>query len=182
MENVSKNENDQRLQVEVVDIEQFTKEGKNPPHGKHYNVKVNGKHYVFDKQVVSGQDILQVAGFCPVECYWVYQKLKGCDFEKIDLTEQVDLAQPGIEEFTVKPTEVFHYFMDDEPETTDQKQLTPNQILQAAGITPVSDYYLVRLNVDGSQTSFKDNAEQPIQMVCPAVKFVSAFRGETGVS
>lgn len=182
MEKKVSNSEDQHFQDEIVDIEAFTKEGKIPPHGKQYKVKINDTHYVFEQEVEFGKEILQKAGFLPVECYWLYQKLKGCDFEKIDLNEKVDLAKPGIEQFVVKPTEVFNYFVDDEPETTDQKELTPNQILEAAGLTPVSDYYLVRLNADGTQTSFKDSPTTPIKMVCPAVKFVSAFRGETGVS
>ena len=127
-------------------------------------------------------EIMEKAGITPAECFWLYQKLKHCDFEKIDLTEKVDLAKHGIEHFVVKPTEVFHYFVDKEPETTDQKELTPNQILEAASITPISDYYLVRINADGSQDSFKDSPDTAIKMVCPAVKFVSAFRGEMTVS
>jgi hypothetical protein len=166
----------------IVDLEQFTKEGKVPPHGKHYRVKVNEKEVIFDKQIVTGKKILAKAGFHHPECHWLYQKLKGCDFDKIDLDEKVDLAKPGIEHFTVKPTEVFNYFVDGEPETTDKKSITPNQILEAAGITPVKDYYLVKVNADGSQESFKDTPDVPIKMLCPAVKFVSAFRGETPVS
>ncbi|MBK6826074.1 MAG: multiubiquitin domain-containing protein [Chitinophagaceae bacterium] len=166
----------------VIDLEQFTKEGKVPPLGQRYKVKVGEKEVILDKQIVTGREIFEAAGYKPPECHWLYQKLKGCDFEKIDLDEKVDLAKPGIEHFVVKPTEVFHYFVDAEPETTDQKQMTPNQILENAGITPVKDYYLVRINADGSQDSFIDKADTPIKMVCPAVKFVSAFRGETPVS
>lgn len=166
----------------IIDLEAFTREGKKPPHGKKYKVKVGDHYFIFDHHIVTGKEILEKAGISPVECYWLYQKLKGCDFEKIDLTEPVDLAQGGIEQFVVRPTEVFHYFVDGEPETTDQKEMTPNQILENAGITPVKDYYLVRINPDGSQDSFKDTPDKPIKMVCPAVKFVSAFRGETPVS
>lgn len=168
--------------TELIDLEQFTKEGKVPPSGKHYRVKVGEKQFIFDKQIVTGSEILEKAGYSHLECHWLYQKLKGCDFEKIDLDEKVDLAKPGIEHFIVKPTEVFHYYVDGEPETTDQKELTPNQILGNAGSTPVSDYYLVKVNPDGSQESYKDTPDTPIKMVCPAVKFVSAFRGETPVS
>lgn len=166
----------------VIDLEQFTKEGKVPPHGQHYKVKVGEKELIFDKQIVTGREILEKAGYKHPECQWLYKKLKGCDFEKIDLDEKVDLARPGIEHFVVKPTEVFHYFVDGEPETTDQKEMTPNQILSDAGITPVSDYYLVKVNPDGSQESYKDTPDKAIKMVCPAVKFVSAFKGETPVS
>lgn len=166
----------------IIDLEAFTKEDKKPPHGKKYKVKVGDHYFIFDHHIVTGKEILEKAGIAPVECYWLYQKLKGCDFEKIDLAEPVDLAQGGIEQFVVRPTEVFHYFVDGEPETTDLKEMTPNQILENAGITPVKDYYLVRINPDGSQDSFKDTPDKSIKMVCPAVKFVSAFRGETPVS
>jgi hypothetical protein len=168
--------------TEVVDLEQFAKEGKVPPHGKHYKVKVGEKVVIFEKQVVTGREIQVGAGYKHPECHWLFQKMKGCDFEKVDLDEKVDLAKDGVEHFAVKPTEVFHYFVDGEPETTDQKEMTPNQILGAAGLSPVKDYYIVRINPDGSQDSFKDSPDKPIKMVCPAVKFVSAFRGETPVS
>lgn len=169
-------------QQEVVDIEACTREGKIPSAGKWYRVKVGKNYHIFLKQFVTGREILENAGITETECVWLYQKLKDCDFEKIDLTEKVNLAKPGIEQFITKPTEVFHYFVDGEPETTDKKELTPNQILEAAGITPVKDYYLMKINADGSQQSFADSADTPLKMVCPAVKFVSVFRGETPVS
>jgi len=167
---------------EIVDIEQCTKEDRIPSEGKWYRVKVGNDYYVFLKQFVTGKEILEKAGITDTECFWLYQKLKNCDFERISLTEKVNLAKPAIEHFVVKPTEVFHYFVDNEPETTEEKELTPNQILEAAGITPVSNYYLVRINADGGQESFANTPDKPIRMVCPAVKFVSVFRGETPVS
>lgn len=167
---------------EIIDVEAFTKDGKKPPVGKKYKVKIGGHYFIFAHHIVTGRELLEKAGITPIECFWLYQKLKDCDFEKIDLTEKVDLANGGIEHFVVKPTEVFNYFVDNEPETTDQKELTPNEMLEAAGLTPVSDYYLVRINADGSQTALKDSPNTPLKMVCPAVKFISAFRGETNVS
>lgn len=145
----------QEPQDEIIDVEDFTKDAKKPPVGKKYKVKIGGHYYIFDHQLVTGRELLEKAGITPIECFWLYQKLKDCDFEKIDLKEKVDLAKGGIEHFVVKPTEVFNYFVDNEPETTDEKELTPNQILEAAGLTPVADYYLVRINSDGSQTSSK---------------------------
>lgn len=182
MENKEKLDGGTEPQKEVIDIEDFTKHDRIPDEGKWYRVRVGTEYFIFLKQFVTGREILEKAGIKPAECHWLYQKLKGCDFEKIDLDEKVNLAKGGIEHFVVKPTEVFHYFVDGEPETTDRKELTPNQILEQAGITPVKDYYLVRVNVDGSQHSYKDTPEVPIKMTCPAVKFVSVFRGEMPVS
>ena len=182
MENETEKSRGQEPHDEIIDVEAYTKEGKKPPVGKKYKVKISGHTYIFDHHVVTGRELLEKAGITPLECFWLYQKLKDCDFEKIDLTEKVDLANGGVEHFVVKSTEVFNYFVDNEPETTDQKELTPNQILEAAGLTPVGDYYLVRIDTDGSQTSLKDSPDTLLKMVCPAVKFVSAFRGETNVS
>ena len=105
----------------------------------------------------------------------------GCDFEKIGLDEEVDLSKPGIEKFTVKPPEVFYYTVDGESETTDKHSLTPNEILQLAGLNP-NDYYLIQINPDNTQISYKDNPNTHIQMKCPGLKFISAFRSGTQVA
>ena len=175
-------QDDEKVTIEVIDIEIFTKEGKKPPIGHRYKIRVGDQSYIFDHHIITGQDIFNKIGLTPVECFWLYQKLKGCDFERVHLQDEINLIEHKVETFIVKPTEVFHYTVDGEPETTDEKEMTPNKILEDAGITPVSDYYLIRINADGSQDSFKDTPDTPIKMVCPAVKFVSAYRGETPVS
>jgi len=167
---------------EVIDLEAYTKSDKKPDVGKRYKVRVDNEFYIFDHHIVTGKEILIKVGKTPIECYSLYQKLKNCDFEKIDLNEKVDLTKPGIEHFVVKPPEVFYYAVDDEMETTDQKVLTPNQILELAGIKPISDYYLIQKNPDGTEISYKGQPTMPITMLCPAMKFVSIYNGETPVS
>ncbi|MDB4582385.1 multiubiquitin domain-containing protein [Draconibacterium sp.] len=167
---------------EVIDVEVYTKSDKKPPVGKRYKVKVDNEYFVFDNQFATGKEILEKAYKTPVECFTLYQKFKHCDFEKIDLNEKVDLAKSGIEHFVVKPPEIFHYTVDGEPETTELKELTPNKILELAGIKPVSDYYLVLKNPDGSEISYKGKPEEPITMLCIGMNFVSIYNGETPVS
>jgi len=168
--------------AEIADLEALTLAGLTPEHGKHYKVKIDDKHYVFHHHLVTGTQILEKAGKIPVECHSLYLKARDCDFELIRPHEEVNLIERKVEHFVTKPPVVFHYFVDNEPETTEESELTANQILELAGILPVSDYYLVRINEDGSETSYKDIPNKPIKMVCPAVKFVSIFRGETPVS
>lgn len=167
---------------EVIDLEAYSKADKKPPLGKKYKVKIDDEYYIFDHHIVTGKEILEKAGKVPVECHSLYKKLKHCDFEKVDLKEKIDLAEHGIEHFVVKPPLVFHYTVDAEPETTEEKELTPNQILELAGITPINDYYLVQINSDGSQISYVDKPNEPIKMKCPAMKFISAYRGKVEVS
>lgn len=149
---------------------------------KLHKVLVNGDKFEFNNSVVTGEEILIKVGKIPPECHSLYQKLKGCDFEKLSLDEEVDLSNPGIEKFIVKPPEIFHYTLDDEPETSDSNSLTANQILQNGGIESVKDYYLIEIDSCGSEISHKESPEAPIEMRCPGSKFVSVFRGEMPVS
>jgi hypothetical protein len=148
---------------------------------KKFKIKVDNQIFEFDKSIVTGSEILTKAGKTPIECYSLYQKFKGCDFEKISLDEPVDLSKPGLEQFTVKEAEVFNYTVDGEPEMTDKKTLSANEILALIGLNP-SDYYLVQLNPDGTQTSYKDNPDEPIIINCTGLKFVSAYRSGTPVA
>lgn len=168
--------------IEIIDVEEYINSGKKIPRGKRYRIIVDDKRIVLDHEIVTGEEILKAAGLLPVECFSLYLKVKGCDFELIRPHEKVDLAENGVEHFVSKPPIVFHYFVDDESETTEEQQLTPNQILDLAGITPVKDYYLVRVNKDSSQVSYKDTPDKPIKMECPAVHYISVFKGETPVS
>ncbi len=147
-----------------------------------YKVKIDMKIFCFEKKIVTGKEILEKSGNIPVECFSLYQKFKKSDFEKIDLNEEIDLSKKGIEKFVVKEPEVFHYFVDDEPETTDQKKLTPKQIFEFAGISPVEDYYIIHLLTDGSQESYEGRINDKITMTCPAMKFISIFIGVTEVA
>jgi len=88
---------------DIVDLEECAKEGRTPPKGKRYRVRVDKKHYVFDKGVVTGREILEKAGKTPASRYRLDQKLKGGETKKVGLDEEVDLTTPGIERFITLP-------------------------------------------------------------------------------
>lgn len=152
------------------------KPGKAP-----YKVLLNDKQYDFDTPIITGVELLNAAGLVP-GCYTLYQKLHGCDFEKIPLKNKIDLSDEGIEKFVTKDPDVFHYTLDDEPETTDQKSLSANDIL-AAGKVDSNTHYLVEIMPDGTQISYKDRGTQSITMTChPRKVFISILNGPTPVS
>jgi len=149
---------------------------------RRFPVLVDREKLVFNKPQVTGQEILLKAGKTPVECFAVYQKFKDCDFEHISLDEVVDLSCPGLERFTIKKSEVFHYKLDDDPETTEHSSLSANQILKNGDVTPAKDYYLMEIDSNGNEISHKDTPDAPIELKCPGSKFVSIFRGAMPVS
>lgn len=147
-----------------------------------YKVRIDAEKYVFNESLITKEDILVKVGCKYPTCYDVYQKFKGCEFEKMKPGKAIDLSLPGVEKFTVKPSEIRRYTLDDEPEMTDTFELSANQILENGGLVPVSDYYLIEYDSNGNEISHKDNPEASIILNCPGSDFVSIFRGEVPVS
>ena len=87
---------------EIIDIEMYAKEGKNPPKGKKYKIKVDGSEYVVP-QSLKGREILELAGKKPIERFQLNQRLKGGVVKKIGYDEIVDFSTPGIEKFMTLP-------------------------------------------------------------------------------
>lgn len=137
-----------------------------------YGFTLNSEQFTSFQQILTGEEILKIAGIKDVRCFTLYQKLKGCDFEKISLNENVDLSNSGIENFITKDPEVFSYTIDGEPEMTDSKVLTANQILQFAKIDN-SLYYLVQLIADGTKKHFAYEPDVLITMSCKGLVFVT---------
>ncbi|NRF38546.1 E2/UBC family protein [Pedobacter foliorum] len=146
-------------------------EKNGPVKPKVYIAIVNEIEIAVYKALNTGAEILTAAGFEHLQCHTLYQKLKGCDFEKVSLDQAIDLSNPGIERFTTKGPDVFHYNVDNEPEMTDKSELTAHQILLAKGINP-NNHYLIQVLTVGN-VSYADNPSQPIKMICTGMDFIS---------
>ena len=93
---------------EIIDVEQYCKEGKPVPPGCRYRISVDKEKYVVESPALTGCEILETAGKNPPEQFILTQKLKGGKRVRIGLGDVVDLTQPGIERFdtmAVDPTE-----------------------------------------------------------------------------
>src|SRR5579862_9101227 len=121
-----------KSEIEIIDIEVFTKNGEIPPIGKKYKVIIDGKEYIFHHHIVTGFEILEEAKKIPIECYRLFLKLKECDYKQIHPHEKVDLLKECVEHFITKPPTEFHYLIDMEKVKTKEKELTPAEILNNA--------------------------------------------------
>ena len=157
---------------EAIDIAEFSKAGKEIPKDKTYKVIIDEIGYVINHHIVSGQEILEKAEKTPVECYSLYIKLKHCDLDLIKLNDKVDLSEGGVEHFVTKPPVVFNYTVNSEPEMTDERVLTPKQIIVLAGLNPEMQY-LVQLKHDGTETLYAYTPDVEIKMVCTGMKFLT---------
>lgn len=76
-------------------------------------------------------------------------------------------------------THIIHYTVNEEEESTTEKELTPVQIIINAGIDPETNYLI---EIQGHhQISYKDTPNDPIKMH-ERMKFITNFIGPTPVS
>jgi len=92
--------------TDIVDLEQYAKDGKNPPKAKQYRVRIDDKHYIFDQSSATGREILLKAAKNPPESFILTEKIRGGGMKTIGLNDVVDFTTPGIERFNTLPREV----------------------------------------------------------------------------
>ncbi len=74
---------------------------------------------------------------------------------------------------------LIHYKVDDEPQSTSEKELTPVQIMTSAGIDSQTSY--LKQKVGHEFISYQDKPNEIIQMK-DGMHFISVFVGPMGVS
>ena len=72
-----------------------------------YEFTLNGEKFTSFKQILTGEEILKIAGITDVRCVTLYQKLKGCDFEKISQKKKFILKNSEKKILKKKNQEVF---------------------------------------------------------------------------
>lgn len=95
--------NNEELEIEIIDIEAYAKQGKKPHKGVRYKIRVDKETYIVHQSEITGQQILELAGKVPITQYRLDMKLHGGATEKIELTAVVDLTKPGVERFMTLP-------------------------------------------------------------------------------
>lgn len=95
----------EEIQEEIADLEEYARQGKAPPHCRGYRLKINGVGYVVYKPIITGREVLALAGLAPAADYTLRIKIAGQRPEKVGLDEKVNLRKPGIEKFKATPRE-----------------------------------------------------------------------------
>lgn len=108
MENISQGQpNATELEGEVlddiVDIEEYSRTGKPVPRARGYRIRINGQPFVVEIPVITGRQVLTLAGLLPPEEYTLRVKIAGQRPQKVELNDKVDLRHPGVEKFKALP-------------------------------------------------------------------------------
>lgn len=88
----------------------------------------------------------------------------------------------SVDVLAVGATMTIHYTLDDEPQITHHRTMTPVEIMKSAKPHPIdpATHYLVQLE-GHHQVSYKDKPDEPIHMHEHA-KFITVSTGPTPVS
>lgn len=87
----------------VIDLEEYAKAGKKIPESKHFRIRIDKDKYDIDVPIMTGRQLLELAGKNPPEGYSIFQKINGGQTKKIELDHTVDFRTPGIERFMTIP-------------------------------------------------------------------------------
>ena len=144
-----------------------------------FDVKVNDRVFNHDKPTITGRGLLVLIGLVHSTDYEILFKLTGQEFEPVELDEIVDLTNPEIETFYVKPYPSVTIEVDDETYPIAQIFMTPKEIMTLAGID--GDKHYLKQILDAREITYKNDAEHVIAMH-HKMKFVSCKTGNTTVS
>lgn len=89
--------------VDIIDVEEFGRDNRPPPPARRYRVKIDHEHYVFDQRIVTARQLLERAGKTPPERYELEKRMHGGHYVSLELDQEVDLGEPGIEVFESFP-------------------------------------------------------------------------------
>ena len=87
----------------IIDLEEYAKRGEQPPLARGYRIRINGEPYVVPEPVITGREVLTLAGLLPPESYTLRIKMAGDKPRKVELDEEINLRRPGVEKFKALP-------------------------------------------------------------------------------
>jgi E2/UBC family protein E/multiubiquitin len=89
--------------IDLVDLEEYAKSGKKPPKAKAYRIKIDKVKYTVHQSVITGRELLALAGKTP-DKFKIYQQMHGGGQpQQIEPDRKVDLTTPGVEKFKTLP-------------------------------------------------------------------------------
>lgn len=96
--------NEGGMDVEIIDLELYAKEGRDP-HGHKYRIRIDKQYFVVSQPSMTGRQLLELAERVPPE-KWLLQEKVGRDVKTVGLDEVVHFARRGLERFMTIPNEV----------------------------------------------------------------------------
>ena len=142
---------------------------------KNYSFRVNRKKFETNEPKITGKEILETAGLNPADEFELLFKKNEKGFEPVQLEEEVDLREVGIEGFRARPYKKISIDIDGIKYNVDECIMTPLEILELTGKNP-KKFFLKELRQGDVEVSYEDDPEHKIGItarskffICPIV-------------
>ncbi len=139
-----------------------------------FKFKLNKKRFESIESKVTGRKILEIAQLSPAEDFELLYKINDGGFTPIQLDEVIDLKEVGKEVFIARPYEEFSIKVDSKEYTVNECFLSPNEIMEIAGIDS-SRFFLNEVRENGNEITYKEDAEHKISL-SKSLCFISCER------
>jgi hypothetical protein len=143
------------------------------------NFKVNNEVFSSENPIISGADVLRIAGLKPEDGIELYKKVNGNELIAVNYEEMIDLKEPGTETFITEVRKQIKFEVDDERYFSDKMELTPLEIFTIIGLDHTK-YYLKQIN-GHLDISYKSDENKSIDMR-QNPKFITCKREPATVS
>lgn len=144
-----------------------------------FKIIVNEKSFECSQSKIIGAELLNLIGLNHSTEYEILLKLSQKEFEPIELNESIDLTNPEIETFIVKPYPSVTFELDDEDYPFEQIFMTPIEIMAIADID-AAKFYLKQI-IGAQEISYK-NDENHLICMHNKIKFCTCKKSNTTVS
>lgn len=135
---------------------------------QNYRVKIDEQTYSVADPVITGVQLLDIAGKRPSDEYLIFELLPGGQLEEIRLDETVDLRQRGVERFiTWRSDRSFRFVIDGRRFEWGAPLITGLKLKQLAGVD--TQTYGVWLEVRGGEDRPVDDTEA-VDLQAPGVE------------
>ncbi|MXZ17785.1 MAG: hypothetical protein F4069_03410 [Rhodothermaceae bacterium] len=88
---------------EPVDIESCSARDHHPPRARRYNVRIDNRRRIIDKDSITGRELLERADKTPYTRFHLDQQFANGETKRIGYDDVVNLCTPGVERFMTIP-------------------------------------------------------------------------------
>ena len=150
------------------------------PNGHKFPFIGNGHRFESQKQIVNGREILEIMGLNPGDNFEILRKIKGEEYEPVELTEEKNLGIDSPQHFEVTPVKQLTIALDDDERCpVPNCFMTPVQILALKKMSK-DEFYLKQI-LGHKTESYKEDENHVIAIVC-GMKFSTCKKGPVTVS
>lgn len=89
-------------EIDVVDLAEYAKAGKQPPKAKKYRIRIDKENFEVEQSSMTGRQILALVGKTP-ETHLLRERIHGQGTQPVEPDQTVDFTRPGVEQFVTLP-------------------------------------------------------------------------------